>query len=127
MSGGTRTGKVILAGGSGLIGRALAADLVRAGAEVVVLTRSIGARRLPPEVRPVRWDGRTATGFLTDQDNQVIVLRGSDGQSLTIPRDEIDELLPEKKSIMPDGLLKDLSEPQIRDLFAYLRAAQPLP
>lgn len=63
MSGDTRTGKVILAGGSGLIGRALAAELVRAGAEVVVLTRSDNDRGLPPGARAVRWDGRSATGW----------------------------------------------------------------
>jgi uncharacterized protein (TIGR01777 family) len=74
MSGGTRTGKVILAGGSGLIGRALAADLVRAGAEVVVLTRSIDARRLPPGVRPVRWDGRTATGWADECEGAAAVV-----------------------------------------------------
>jgi len=74
MSGGTRTGKVILAGGSGLIGRALAADLVRAGAEVVVLTRSIGARRLPPGVRPVRWDGRTSTGWADESEGAAAVV-----------------------------------------------------
>jgi cytochrome c1 len=30
-------------------------------------------------------------------------------------------------SLMPEGLLKDLSEQQVRDLFAYLRSTQPLP
>jgi len=54
---------VILAGGSGLIGRALAGELVRAGAEVVILTRSAGDRDLPAGTRAVRWDGRSATGW----------------------------------------------------------------
>ncbi len=27
---------------------------------------------------------------------------------------------------MPEGLLKDLSDQQVRDLFAYLRSTQPL-
>jgi len=27
---------------------------------------------------------------------------------------------------MPEGQLKDLSDQQLRDLFAYLRSAQPL-
>ena len=26
---------------------------------------------------------------------------------------------------MPEGLLDDLKEPQLRDLFAYLRSSQP--
>ncbi|MGE0610463.1 MAG: c-type cytochrome, partial [Pirellulales bacterium] len=71
-------------------------------------------------------DGRAVTGFLADKDNQIIVLRTAEGQSVSIPQDEIDELLPQKKSLMPEGLLKDLSEQQVRDLFAYLRSTQPL-
>jgi hypothetical protein len=64
MSGGRpAAGKVILAGGSGLIGRALAAELVRAGADVVVLTRSSQPEGLPVGTRAVRWDGRSAAGW----------------------------------------------------------------
>src|SRR5690606_3770225 len=58
-----RPGKVILAGGSGLIGRALAAGLARAGIEVVVLSRSSAPRGLPSDVRAVRWDGRSVDGW----------------------------------------------------------------
>jgi hypothetical protein len=32
----------------------------------------------------------------------------------------------QKKSLMPEGLLKELKEQQVRDLFAYLRSTQPL-
>jgi putative heme-binding domain-containing protein len=71
--------------------------------------------------------GRVVTGFLADQDNRVVVLRGVDGQSLVIPRGEIDELRKSDRSVMPEETLKDLSEQQIRDLFAYLRSSQPLP
>lgn len=66
MSGERRTGKVILAGGSGLIGRALAAELVHAGAEVVVLTRSERAPGVPAGARAVRWDGHSATGWAAE-------------------------------------------------------------
>lgn len=75
----------------------------------------------------VTADGRTLNGFLIDQDSQVVVLRGIDGQSVTIARDQIDELVPQRKSLMPEGLLKEITEQQVRDLFAYLRSSQPLP
>lgn len=56
--------RVIITGGTGLIGRALAAELAGAGYEVVLLSRrpeqAIG---LPPGVRAERWDGRTASGW----------------------------------------------------------------
>lgn len=71
-------------------------------------------------------DGRISSGFLFDQDANVVVLRGVDGQNITIPRDEIDEMIQQKKSLMPEGLLKDFSDQQVRDLFAYLRTSQPL-
>jgi len=75
----------------------------------------------------VTEDGRTVNGFLADQDNNVIVMRSADGQSITIERDNIDEMLPQKKSLMPEGLLDKLSEKEVRDLFSYLRSSQPLP
>ncbi|HLJ10980.1 MAG TPA: PVC-type heme-binding CxxCH protein [Planctomycetaceae bacterium] len=71
-------------------------------------------------------DGRTASGFLIDRDSQVLVLRGSDGQSTTIAQNKIEETLPQRKSMMPEGLLKDYSDQQVRNLFAYLRSTQPL-
>ncbi|MBL9122718.1 MAG: c-type cytochrome, partial [Planctomycetaceae bacterium] len=74
----------------------------------------------------VTTDGRVATGLLVDQDQQVVVLRGADGQTLSLARSDIEQLEPAKVSIMPDGLVNDLSEQQVRDLFAYLRSTQPL-
>jgi putative heme-binding domain-containing protein len=71
-------------------------------------------------------DGRTASGFLVDRDSQVMVLRGSDGQNITIPQAKIEEMQPQRKSLMPEGLLKDYSDQQVRNLFAYLRSTQPL-
>jgi uncharacterized protein (TIGR01777 family) len=56
--------KVIVAGGTGLIGSALVAELARDHDEVVVLTRQSPASvRLPAGVRAARWDGRTAAGW----------------------------------------------------------------
>ncbi len=72
-------------------------------------------------------DGRMVSGFIADQDTQVVSLRGVDGQTMTLPRVAIEEMFAIKTSVMPEGLLKDLKEQEIRDLFAYLRATQPLP
>jgi len=71
-------------------------------------------------------DGRALTGFLADQDAQVIVLRGFNGENTNIPRAEIEELRNTGTSLMPEGLLKELGDQQVRDLFAYLRSTQPL-
>jgi putative heme-binding domain-containing protein len=71
-------------------------------------------------------DGRVLTGLLVDKDNRVIVLRGADGQSVTVRQTQIEELTPQRKSLMPEGLLDKFSDQQVRDLFAYLRSTQPL-
>lgn len=71
-------------------------------------------------------DGRVLGGFLADQDSNVIVLRGFDGNDTTIPREQISESKAAGLSLMPEGLLDGLSEKQLRDLFAYLRISQPI-
>jgi putative membrane-bound dehydrogenase-like protein len=71
-------------------------------------------------------DDRALSGFLADQDNRVVVLRGLDGQNQVIPRNSIEEMIPAGTSLMPEGLLDGFNEGQIRDLFAYLRSTQPL-
>src|ERR1700755_2163422 len=50
-------GHVVLAGGSGFLGRALAGEVVREGYEVVVLTRT-PSKRSRANVREVAWDGK---------------------------------------------------------------------
>jgi putative heme-binding domain-containing protein len=75
----------------------------------------------------VTQDGRVVNGFLADQDNRVVVLRGVDGQNQIIPRDDIDDMHAIPRSVMPDGTLDKLADQQVRDLFAYLRSAQPVP
>lgn len=56
--------RVVITGGSGLIGRALAASLAGDGREVVVLSRDPAAvKGLPAGVRAEGWDGRTSAGW----------------------------------------------------------------
>ncbi len=74
----------------------------------------------------VTLDGRVVNGFLADQDSQVVVLRGVDGQNLIFRRDEIDEMHAIKQSVMPEGALKNIPDQQLRDLFAYFRSSQPV-
>lgn len=71
-------------------------------------------------------DGRTLNGFVVDKDNAVVVLRGLDGQDVSIPRAEVREMKASPVSVMPEGLLTGLSDQELRDFFAYLRISQPI-
>ncbi len=57
--------RVIVLGGTGLIGKALVADLAKDGHEVVVLSRNPQRHSggLPAGVRLEKWDGRSARGW----------------------------------------------------------------
>jgi len=71
--------RAIIAGGSGLIGRELAASLAGDGYEVIVLSRRPErVRNLATGVRAERWDGRTADGWgkLADGADAIINLAG---------------------------------------------------
>jgi uncharacterized protein len=70
--------RVIITGGTGLIGRALAASLARDGNEVIVLSRHAGETGLPKGVRAEQWDARTAKGWgpLADGAEAIVNLAG---------------------------------------------------
>jgi hypothetical protein len=55
---------VVIAGGTGLIGRALARSLLADGHRVSVLSRSAEPRHLPEGAVARRWDARTAAGWI---------------------------------------------------------------
>lgn len=71
--------RIIIAGGSGLIGQQLSAELAGQGHEVWVLSRSPGKTQLPSGVRVERWDGKTAQGWgrLIEGSGAVINLTGT--------------------------------------------------
>jgi uncharacterized protein (TIGR01777 family) len=71
--------RVIIAGGTGLIGRKLAVSLLEASNEVIVLSRQPQAvRGLPAAVQVVGWDTRTAQGWghLVDGADAIVNLAG---------------------------------------------------
>jgi uncharacterized protein (TIGR01777 family) len=58
--------RFIIAGGTGIIGQALASDLITRGHQVIVLSRNPtkGKSLLPPDTRIVEWDAKTADGWM---------------------------------------------------------------
>jgi uncharacterized protein (TIGR01777 family) len=55
--------RVIIAGGTGLIGRALTHSLIDDGHEVIILTRNPDKANLPNGAMAERWDGRSIDGW----------------------------------------------------------------
>ena len=74
----------------------------------------------------VTQDGRTLSGFLIDQDTQVVVLRGMAGEDTRVERGKVKSIEPMGRSLMPERLLQGLSDQELRDFFAYLRISQPI-
>jgi uncharacterized protein (TIGR01777 family) len=67
--------RVIITGGTGLIGRALADHLAEGGYEVIVLSRRPArVTDLPAGVRAVGWDARTAAGWGPLADGAVAIV-----------------------------------------------------
>lgn len=65
-------GRIVLAGGTGYLGSALAPRLVERGDDVVVLTRSPG--RAPDGTRHVGWDGESSGPWATELDGATAVV-----------------------------------------------------
>ena len=55
--------RVLIAGGTGLVGRALAKALIQDGKEVIILTRNPDQGFGSSEVRPIHWDGKSTQGW----------------------------------------------------------------
>jgi putative heme-binding domain-containing protein len=64
--------------------------------------------------------GRAINGMIAAQDDKTVTLRNADNQLTVLDRDQIDSLQAIPTSLMPADLLKDMTDENIRDLFAYL-------
>jgi putative heme-binding domain-containing protein len=71
-------------------------------------------------------DGRVVSGLIREDTAAALVIH--DAQKLvTIPRAEIEQISPTKRSLMPEGLLKPLEPEQIGMLLAYLQSTSQVP
>ncbi len=68
-------------------------------------------------------DGRVLTGLVVDENDRSLTLVDSNRQKTVIPRDAVEDARPSEVSLMPEGLLDKLTEPQIRDLFRYVQSS----
>ena len=70
--------------------------------------------------------GRTFTGVIQGKKDGSVVVLDPEGNEIFVAAEDIDEIVPNKKSTMPAGLLNELSLEDIASLFAFLnQQAQP--
>jgi len=65
-------------------------------------------------------DGRQLSGMLVSETGASVTLAGPEGKQITVLRSEIDELRSTGKSLMPEGLERDIPPQQMAHLLAYL-------
>jgi putative heme-binding domain-containing protein len=65
--------------------------------------------------------GKIVQGILGRRTKETIVLRDASGAKLRVRTDAIEEMEIRRRSLMPDGLLSELSHNEVRDLLAYLQ------
>lgn len=81
--------------------------------------RAVEARYI--SYRAVTKMGQTLTGLIATETATSITLVGADGKRYELLRSNLDELTSTGKSLMPDGLEKDVSPEAMADLIAYIR------
>lgn len=70
-------------------------------------------------------DGKQLSGLLVPQGEHAVKLIPSQGDPIVLTENQIDEVLPNNTSSMPEGLLNSLTLEEIADLFAFLMDTSP--
>ncbi|WP_068421896.1 PVC-type heme-binding CxxCH protein [Planctomyces sp. SH-PL62] len=65
-------------------------------------------------------DGRVINGLMASESRTAVELLDADAKTHVVLREDIDEMTASKKSIMPEGFEKQVSEADLRDLLAFL-------
>ena len=75
----------------------------------------------------VTHQGIVHTGIIVAESAAGVTLRRADAKEDHILRIEIDELASTGKSLMPEGLDKDITPSEMADLIAFIKSLQPAP
>ena len=65
-------------------------------------------------------DGRVMNGMLAAETRTSITIVDSEAKEKIIPREDIDELVASRKSLMPEGFEKQMSETELTNLLEFL-------
>lgn len=67
-------------------------------------------------------DGLTHTGFVTREAGNEVEIRTAEGKAVVIPKDSIEARKDSKNSVMPDGLVNNLTVQELASLVTYLQS-----
>ena len=77
------------------------------------------------EYLAITEDGRQIAGILSAETSNSITLSSPEGRHETISRHDIEELASTGRSLMPEGLEKELTPQSLADVIAYVRTQSP--
>lgn len=111
------------------IGKSIGADLaaVKDRSTSAMLTaildpnKAVEAKFLAYSV--MTTDGLTHNGMLLNESGNSVTLMGIDGKAKTVARSEIEEFVSSQRSLMPEGLEKDLSIQQLADVISFVQSS----
>jgi putative membrane-bound dehydrogenase-like protein len=117
----------------GGIGHAVGPDLASVGDKspqglltaILDPNRSVEARYI--NYVAVSKNGLTMTGVLSSETGNSVTLLGADGKQQVILRTDLEDLVSSNKSVMPEGLEKDLRPQDLADLIAFIRSSGGMP
>ncbi|MBC8352154.1 MAG: c-type cytochrome [Planctomycetes bacterium] len=108
------------------VGTAVGADLKgirNRGLAAVMLNILDPNREVKPQFQAyviVTEDGRVTTGMIQAENANSLTIRRSDGTSVVLQRNQIEDLRSTGVSFMPEGLEKQIDPQAMADLLAYL-------
>lgn len=71
----------------------------------------------------VTGDGLTFSGMLLNETGNSVTLLSTDGKEHVIARHDLEELVCSNRSLMPEGLEKDLSHKDLADVIAFVQSS----
>ena len=66
--------------------------------------------------------GKVYVGLLVKKTAAEIVLKDAQDKTIQIAAKDVERMLPQRKSLMPELLLRDMTAKQVADLLAYLKS-----
>ena len=70
----------------------------------------------------VTTNGKIVSGFVASESAEAVEVRQATGVPVVLPKTDIEERVKQAKSMMPDGMVNNLTPAQLADLLAYLQS-----